>query len=148
MRLKAASSSTREVYDDIRQRGKLPVVYYWLASSAHGRTWNGIPLLPSPYLYALVSGQQGTKSRYLRKYFPDSYHRAVLDGPQPSPHIMVVQEYFDRQSPFYSKVFGDHPAFDMIRNDAKSVCRRHDVVLGWTDFGILDDSSITVCTVR
>lgn len=147
-KLQAATLSGREVDGDIHQRRDLPVVYYWLFPNGRGPIWHGPPLWPSPYLYALASGPQETKRVYLEKYFPGTSHRAILDGPLPSPHVMVVQEYLTENSPLHSRVFGVYPEFDAVLRKPANTCRRHDVAVAWTDFAMPDKSTITVCVVK
>lgn len=147
-RLQQASRATEEILRDLEARGSLPVVYYWSAAEGKGPFWSGEPLWPAPYLYALVSGHQETKQNYLRRYFPGSYNRSVLDGPLPQPHVMVVQEPERKDSPVMRPVFGRLSAFDRILADVRNDCRRHEVEMAWTDFDSRGGSVVTLCSVR
>jgi hypothetical protein len=149
-RLREAGLSAREISSDVDNRSahSLPVVYYWSAGDASGPIWPITPLWPSPYLYALLSGNQVTKQTYLEKYFPGTITRSVHDGIYPHPHVMIVQEYpFDR-SFLTTRTFGKDSDFDTTVGDRSNECSRRTITVAWTDFAIPHRPTITVCTVR
>jgi hypothetical protein len=149
-RLREAGLSAREISSDVDNRSahSLPVVYYWSSGDANGPIWPITPLWPSPYLYALLSGNQLTKQMYLKKYFPGTMTRSVNDGIYPHPHVMVVQEYPFDGSFLTTRTFGKDSDFDIAVSDRSNECSRRTITVAWTDFIIPHQPTITVCTVR
>jgi hypothetical protein len=136
-RLQNTTASAFQIEQDIQTRQRLPVVYYWAAGDGRGPIWNGSPLWPSTYLYALVCGRQETKVQYLHKYFGGTLHRAILDGLLPQSHVAVFQEN--------STVTRD--PVGTAQQSRVHDCRSHRVDLAWTDFDSTEGALITICSV-
>jgi hypothetical protein len=130
--LEQAGASARTIQDDIDRR-HLPVVYYW--PGGHGIFWSATsPVWPSPYLYALLSGNQETKQKYLDRYFPRSIARGIEDGPAPYDHVMVLQNQDGRDRRLAALV-------------DRSSCREFVSTNAWTEFPPPPgEQKVTICS--
>jgi hypothetical protein len=147
VKLKEASQSARAISDDIASRSThRPVIYYWSAGASRGNVWPASPLWASPYLYALLSGDQTTKQPYLRKYFPLTSVRSALDGLVETPHVAVIQEFLLQDTPFTMRVFDQFPSFRALVENPKNHCIRRTITVAWTDAILPGQPAITVCT--
>jgi hypothetical protein len=152
-KVRLAGKSAMEVQADIDSRRPLPVVYYWsradLRLGGRDRTdiWHGDALWASPFLYALVSGRQETKYKYLSRFFPDSSVRGLRDGLAPFDHVAVIQEYLKRGDPLFVQQFGVKRELDSMASHEKNHCVRHQVTAAWTDHVYDEPTFITVCSV-